>query len=261
MIEILKLIGMYIGAIIMLGFCIALLIILFITAVYGIGYLYDSLFGDSLYKLGICIAKKCPNIRKSKILMRVKRAIEPREEFTRYETPLCTYCFSYTAVLILYMLLDSAGIKYGGLFAFSIYIIIYFVGMHRRYKHNGRYEVVLKNNIEFLKLSFVPLAFLITVVGFIFTVAGFNLQQVDWEYFTPIFSSIQENGLLTGFANELWLVIKCSIAILILFYVISIPMQLVSYYIILVIFYFKNHGKAYKKIVDFFLRIMRNIRR
>ena len=48
MMEILKLIGLYIGAFIALGYYIALLIIMLITVVYGVGYVYDSIFGNSL---------------------------------------------------------------------------------------------------------------------------------------------------------------------------------------------------------------------
>lgn len=257
--DILKLIGLYIGAFIALGYYIALLIIMLITVVYGVGYVYDSIFGNSLYKLGINIAKKYPNIRKWKILASIKRNIEPRTQFVRYETPLCTYCFSYTALSIIYMIMNNAGIKYGWVIAFVTYILIYFLGMYRRYEKNESYICVLDNNLEFLKLSFVPLTFLITMIGFAFTVAGFNLQQIDWEYFNPIISAIQEDGLVTGFANELWLVIKCSVAILLLLYIVSIPMQLVSYFIILVIKYFQKYGYGYKKVFSFFLKIWRNL--
>ena len=176
----------------------------------------------------------------------------------RYETPLCTYCFSYTAVSIIYMLLDSTGVKYGWVIAFVIYILIYFVGMYRRYKENGNYINVLDNNLEFLKLSFIPLTFLITVIGFVFTIAGLNLQQIEWEYFTPIISSVEENGLVTGVAKELWLAIKCSIALVLLLYITSIPMQLVSYFIVLVIKYFQKYGCGYKKIVSLFWKIWRS---
>ncbi len=261
MIEILKLFGMYIGAFLMLGYCIALIIVLLITAVYGVGYLYDSVFGNSLYKVGISIAKKYSKIKNIKILRKVKNIIEPREQFTRYETPLCTYCFSYTALLLIHIVFEVLGIRYGGILAFFIYILAYFIGMYRRYKENGRYSSVLENNLEFLKLSFVPLAFLVTIVGFVFTISGFNLQQVDWEYFKPIISSVEESGLVTGLANELWLAVKLGFMVLLLLYVVSIPMQLVSYYIILVIKYFKTYGQSYRKIVDFFLKTWRSFRK
>lgn len=260
MVDILKLVGMYIGAFLLLGYCLALLFVLLIAAVYSVGYLYDSIVGDSLYKLGKYIAKKNPKIKEIKVLRRIKCAIEPREQFTRYETPLCTYCFSYTAILFIYVILDSLSIRYGGIVAFFLYILIYFIGMYRRYKGNERYGVVLENNMEFLKLSFTPLAFLVTIVGFIFTISGFNLQQVDFEYFMPIVNSIEENGLVSGVANELWLAVKCGIAIFVLLYVVSIPMQLVSYFVILVIKYFNKYGSGYKKIIGFFLKTWRSFR-
>lgn len=255
----LRIVGAYIGAVLILGYCIALLIILFITVVYSVGYLYDSIFGDSLYKLGIYIAKKIPKIKKFKFLLHIKRLLEPREHFVRYETPLCTYCFSYIALAIISMLLINVGVKHGWIVAFFIYIIIYFVGMYRKYKQSGCYNLVLENNLEFLKLSFVPLAFLITLIGFIFTVCGLNLQEINFVHLSTIITSVQEQGLLPGLANEIWLVVESSIAILLLLYIASIPMQLVSYYIILTIKYFQKYGYAYKKIFSFFWRIWKNI--
>lgn len=116
MIEFFKIIGILVGTFIMIGFCLALLIVLVITAVFSVGYLYDTIFGDSLYRLGIYLAEKYPKIRKCKILIKIKRAIEPREQFVRYETPLCTYCFSYSALSIIFALLEVAGFRYGGIF-------------------------------------------------------------------------------------------------------------------------------------------------
>lgn len=258
MVELLKLAGMYIGIFLVLGYCLAMLIVLVIAAFYSVGYLYDSVCGNSVYNIGIYIAKKYPQIKKSMILRKIKSIIEPKERFTRYETPLCTYCFSYTALLLIYMVYETMGIGCGAILAFFSYILIYFIGMYRRYKENERYDAVLENNLEFLKLSFVPLAFLVTIVGFAFTVSGFNLQQVDWEYFMPIISSVQEKGFFSGLADEIWLVLKLGFMLLVAFYIVSIPMQLVSYYIILVIRYFKNYGQGYRKIVNFFLKTWRN---
>ena len=66
--------------------------------------------------------------------VRIKRIIEPRTQFVRYETPLCTYCFSYSALSIIYMIMNNTGIKYGWVIAFVTYILIYFLGMYRRYE-------------------------------------------------------------------------------------------------------------------------------
>ena len=85
-----------------------------------------------------------------------------------------------------------------------------------------------------------------------------HLQQVDWEYFMPIISSVQEKGFFSGLADEIWLVLKLGFMLLVAFYIVSIPMQLVSYYIILVIRYFKNYGQGYRKIVNFFLKTWRS---
>lgn len=253
MITITKVLESIITAIILMGGSLALLMVMLISIIYSVGYLYDSIMGNSLYKLGMFIAKKYPVIKKFSILVKIKKILEPRKQFVRYETPMCAYCFSLTAVLLIYSLLKALSIKYDLIFAFIIYIMMYFIGMYRRYDDKECYGIVLNNNLEFLKMSFLPLTFLITVGGFCFTIAGFNLQQIDWG----ILASLQENGVKYVLSNEFYLLFKSSIWLLVIMYIISIPMQLVSYYIILVIKYFQNYGNGYKKIVACFLKIFK----
>lgn len=252
--ELLKLIGMWGGTFLILGYYIAVLMVMLITVVYAVGYLYDCLLGNIPYNLGVRIAKKNPKMRKIIIFVKIKRLIEPRKQFVRYETPLCAFCFSFTALALISVVLDSFGVEYSWVIAFFTYILFYFIGMYRRYRGKEEYDFVLENNLEFLRLSFVPLTFLITIIGFAFTIAGFNLQQIDWTYFNPIIASVRENGLVSGIANELWLVVKCSFVLLVLMYVASIPMQLVSYFFIHLIKYFRKYGNGYKKILNYFIK-------
>lgn len=59
----------------------------------------------------------------------------------------------------------------GIIVASALYLLFYFVGMARKCGSDKTYyEKVLDNNMEFLKLSFLPLGFIITVLGFCFTV-------------------------------------------------------------------------------------------
>lgn len=149
--------------------------ILLITVVYFPGYLYDAIFGNWLFLIGKFISDKFGVLKKVQILRKVRKLMEPKKNYLRYETPLCTYCFSYMTLIVIAKALEKMQIGYGLIIAFIIYPFVYFLGMHRRYRAREDFENALENNFEFLKLSFVPLAFLITIVGFLFTVTGFKI--------------------------------------------------------------------------------------
>lgn len=255
-IELIMLIGPYIGLLVLSAYGIAMLLIMTISLVYFAGYVYDTICGKFLYRWGIALSNKFVKLKQIKILRKIKRWMKPKNLYLRYETPLCTYCFSLTAVLIIGELIDGMQIGYGIVIAYVIYIVVYFIGMYRRYDDKINYYKALDNNLDFLKLSFVPLTFLITIVGFIFTILGFNIQEVDYNYFEPVIEAISELGLIEGLASEVWTLIGISLGILMLMYILSIPMQLISYFIILVINYFRKYAMPYKKLIKKYLKIV-----
>lgn len=257
--ELLNLIGVVIRIFLAVAYCVAFLIVLLISVVYFVGYLYDSIFGNCLYDIGKYVAKRYCKIRNNRILRKVKRIIEPKKWYMRYETPLCTYCFSYTALVFIYEILESIDVNYGTVIAFFMYIAIYFFGMYRKYKDKEAYDNALENNLCFLKLSFVPLTFLITIIGFLFTVVGYNIRETDFEYFINVIMTMSELNLFAGYASDIWIIITYSVILLILFYIFSIPMQLISYYIILIIKYFRKYGKAYVKLINLYKKILHRI--
>ena len=105
----------------------------------------------------------------------------------------------------------------------------------------------LKRNLEFLKLSFLPFAFIITVFGFAFTITGVKIQEiVDWEnLLTKIGNEIvafigKTSNLYNPILEVIVLLFKTIVVFGILFivlYVISIPLQVVAYGIIMLIMY------------------------
>ena len=165
----------------------------------------------------------------------------------RYETPLFTYCFSYTAISVLALVLSNEN-SMGIIVASALYLLFYFVGMARKCGSNEQYyNKVLKNNMEFLKVSFLPLGFIITVMGFYFTITGMKIQEIPLNFttiantFTSLMNYNNESNMLMQFLK----ILASGGIILILFYILSLPVQVVSYFIISVINYFRKHKAGY----------------
>ncbi len=175
--------------------------------------------------------------------------LQPKEIYIRYETPLCTYCFSYSAISIICGLVPY---KYGNitqyLISSFIYLACYFIGMGRKCGNNlDYYKKVLKNNLDFLKLSFLPMTFLITIFGFLFTVTGYKIQDlhIDSNYIQNAIFKVMDFDKNTDVTIMMIKLILTVIIILVLLYIISLPIQLISYFIISVIYYFREHGNSY----------------
>lgn len=66
--------------------------------------------------------------------------MEPKKNYLRYETPLCTYCFSYMTLIVIDKALEKMQIGYGLIIAFIIYPFVCFLGMHRRYRTREDFE-------------------------------------------------------------------------------------------------------------------------
>ena len=236
-----------ISLILIMIFSIGLLFIMLISVVYIAGYVYDSIFGNSFISLGHYISGKYPRIKNIPIVIKLWRKIQLKELYLRYETPLFTYCFSYTAISLLALVLPNEN-GMGIIVASLLYLLFYFVGMARKCGRDEQYyEKILDNNMEFLKLSFLPLGFIITVLGFCFTITGMKVQELSLDYaiIENAYTSLMDYNDET---NTLMLFLKLIVSgglILILFYVISIPVQVISYFAISVINYFRKHKAGY----------------
>jgi hypothetical protein len=93
--------------IVIIIFLVGLLFIMLISVVYIAGYIYDSVFGNSFIWLGHFISGKYPKIKNIPMVVKLWRKIQPKELYFRYETPLFTYCFSYTAISLLALILPN----------------------------------------------------------------------------------------------------------------------------------------------------------
>ena len=233
--------------IIVMIFLVGLLFVTLISVVYIAGYAYDTIFGNSFIRLGHFISGKYPRIKNIPVVVKLWEKIQPKELYLRYETPLFTYCFSYTAISVLALVLSNEN-SMGIIVASALYLLFYFVGMARKCGSNEQYyNKVLKNNMEFLKVSFLPLGFIITVMGFYFTITGMKIQELPLNFttiantFTSLMNYNNESNMLMQFLK----ILASGGIILILFYILSLPVQVVSYFIISVINYFRKHKAGY----------------
>lgn len=245
---------------------VGLLFVMLISVVYIAGYVYDSILGNSIISLGHFIGRKYPKIKNSSLVVKMWGRIQIKELYLCYETPLFAYCFSYTAISMLaYILPNENGMSI--IVASALYLLFYFVGMARKCGSNEQYyNKVLNNNMEFLKLSFLPLGFIITVVGFCFTITGMKVQEIPLD-FTIIANTFTSLMNYNDEANTLMLFLKMLVSgglILILFYIISLPVQVVSYFVISVINYFRKHKAGYiglfKKYLGIVIYLLKCIR-
>ncbi len=189
--------------------------------------------------------------------------IQSKELYLRYETPLFAYCFSYIAISVLtYILPTENGMSI--IVASVLYLFFYFVGMARKYGSAEQYYNKGLNNImDFLKLSFLPLGFIITVMGFCFTITGMKIQYhpLNFTIIDNIFSGLINYNDETKILMLFLKILVSGGLLLILFYIISLPVQVVSDFVISVINYFRKYKvgyiglfKKYRSIVIYLLK-------
>ena len=242
-------------------FGIAIIFIALAAVVYLVGYLYDCVLGDTLVNVGRFLGSKFPIIKDNIFFQWICVKLQRKELYLRYETPLFAFCFSYMAVYIIAFILPIETGEY--ILASLIYLICYFIGMARRgWKRSEYYDRVLRNNLEFLKLSFLPLAFIVTLVGFVFTITGLKIQELPWDKF-EIFETLNiwmSNSDESSMVNMLIRILILGAIFLFLLYVFSLPLQVVSYFIISVIQYFRAHRKQYVKLLKIYWDIIIHIK-
>jgi len=91
------------------------------------------------------------------------------------------------------------------------------------------------------------MTFLLTIFGFAFAVTGFRIQDlhIDTNYIQNTISGVVEFNDNTDVVIMVIKLILIAIILIALLYIISLPIQLISYFVILVIQYFREHGNSY----------------
>ncbi len=275
--TIIESIGTFFYVAIMLLVLLSTLFIVVVAVVYLIFYLFDLVFAKWLYRFVVAIINRS-NCDKTKTLndekslfksirmkikncvvnymKRVAESIRPRNTYIRYETPLFPFCFSYFAiVLIISVIQIELEWYYAYLCGTIVFLLIYFIGMRRCYNDTNAYENALNNNLDFLKLSFIPLGFVVSIGGLIFTVLENEIYTNDCiQYFTDKVDAIEQMVL----KSHSLLIIPTAALIILLMYIISIPVQLLAYLIIHIIKYHRKYGESYCRLFKNWFRVVIN---
>lgn len=252
-----------------LEWIVSILLLIVTPMVFMVEYAVDAVLGNSYLRLGYKIIKKYPSIKSTKLFRIIWRRIQPKNMYIRYETPFVTYIFSYCAISF-FSVFFLKKVSHSIIISSIIYLTLYFVGMIRKFAgENDCLKNTLKRNLEFLKLSFLPFAFIITVFGFAFTITGLKIQEiVDWEnLLTKVGNEIvafigKTSNLYNPILEVIVLLFKTIVVFGILFivlYVISIPLQVVAYGITMLIMYFIDNKSGYTRLWNKCLLLTKNI--
>lgn len=212
------------------------LVICLKSVIYIVGYIYDCIGEKLLFYVTHLKLKKNEDLK-------IKVSLN---KYIRYNTPLFTYCFSFIPIMILVCNLPI-DVKVTQIIKMSlVYLLIYFVGMYRAYgKDRLDYKKILKHNISFLKLSFLPLGFCITVFGFYFTVSGTDAHEIPVMIKDMICNMIEAYRGEKDIINGVLYLVKLEGILLIVNYFICLPMQAVAYFVISIIKYLGKHKAGY----------------
>ena len=192
-----------------------------------------------------------------------------------YKVPLITYFSSFTTIGFLVGLITNIHAGYissthqMNLFViiisyFSssiIYLLAFYFGMYRRFKidtNNIESKSIFLDNLsihrQFLNLSFIPLTFVITLIGIISSLKiPINISIYDINSSLNYISNFMINYLdSSNFWIQLLGFILNLIILIILLYIFKIPLQLIALFINCVFKYFYEHGCYYKDIFQDF---------
>lgn len=219
---------------ILLVIVIMIIFSIVISIVYTIEYIYDFIFRNILVKCVKFIDKKNLCIGASSVIKILRKSNQSKKLYLRYETPIFTFYFSWFPIMLLTHVLPVKECL-GMIISSFIYVVLYLGGMFRRTSClKKQYERILNNNIEFLSISYKPFGFIITIFGFYFTITGKNIHE--------LFNFFSIENLFIKIVNEYSGNIFIEFFVLIfLSIIISLPVQVMSYYLILIIKYFYKY--------------------
>jgi len=173
----------------------------------------------------------------------------------KYHLPAFTYCLPAMLLILVgtyvenrfvlfdyrnndYLALCHTIILYMGISA--AYVIIFYLGMWRRISHidSGKYYMeILSKHDKFLKLSIIPLSFLVTLLTVMTAFGDINISLINvMEFIYNILSGMKQNTL------------QNSIIFMSVLYIFSISVQVIALFVNPIFRYFFEEGKYYKQI-------------
>ena len=134
----------------------------------------------------------------------------------------------------------------------------------KNYNKQQIYQDFLRHNMDFFKISFLLCTFIITTVGFLYTVGEGELFIKALEKISTIWEQSNKSNINENFIEKslIELLIKLSIhliGLLILLYIMSLPVQILGYFFISIILYFQKYGYGYKELLKQNITCLKNI--
>lgn len=193
-----------------------------------------------------------------------------------YYVPLITYYFSSVPFLFIIVglstsihadfisetgYIDSNIEIISYLTSIILYVLVFYFAMYRRFKvDNDKIKSkkvfldILSIHRQFLNLSFIPITFVITIIGIassLNTPIQLNLLGLN-NFINYLFG---KSILLSDSENILFILIAIFINFIVVFigiYIFTIPLQLISLFVNYVFKYFYEHGRYYKEMFNDF---------
>ncbi|AKS70346.1 hypothetical protein RN70_00400 [Staphylococcus schleiferi] len=188
-----------------------------------------------------------------------------------YKVPLITYFSSFITIGILVGLITSIHADYiskthqielyiivnSYLCSAVVYLLAFYFGMYRRFSEDKNSDAsksvfleILSIHRQFLNLSFIPLTFVITLIGIISSLKiPINISIHDINSYINNISNYMIKYLNSGnfLIQFLGFVLNLTILV-VLFYIFTLPLQLAALFINYVFKYFYEYGSYYKDI-------------
>ena len=127
-----------------------------------------------------------------------------------------------------------------------MYSLCYFIGMYRKIGEDSKVNFLktIESTQSFLKLSIIPISFIITLIGLISGISGMIDEGISIDMYS--LSVIFDELLKTGYNNSNILTLFILLfKFIILSYIFSLPAQLFGIFFGQVCVYILNHGKPY----------------
>lgn len=198
------------------------------------------------------------------IVMRIlkKKTIKNEVTYTRYTTPMIQFLFSFMTIYFIYSIINNFFDSGNNILIISgfIYLTIYFLGMGLKLGGTDLYNEALDANEDFLRLSFIIPTFLVTMSALIIGII--SIEDKINEIIKPQNKGEEILGSIIEIINNAYVLLKNSdignliLPILFITVFLSLPIQLISYFLIKIIRHFQRNSNPYKILSKKILRII-----
>lgn len=211
---------------------------------YSVLYISDVFKEDFLICIVNSVNEEHPIIKNSRLFARIKYAMEIQNSCFHYENPIyaclnCYFCnLLYACITKRFHLIDAFIIQVS-------FASIYCIGMRKRCMGKVNFTEMLENNITRLKILFLPIEILKTILVF----AGKNIIPIILPFSTYVITKIHiDTAMLAqwidnyGMIASLWM-------IMIALYALTLPMSVITYYILKTMNFVERHKTSSREVM------------